>query len=228
MYTREPRTLRIKVKGPGDVTAADIQTDATVEVLNPGPAHRHAGQGRPLRHGDRGQDRPRLLPRRVEQERGTGDRRDSRSTRSSRRCAASSTTWRTRAWAAGPTTTSSILEIWTDGRVSPGRRADHVRRHPAPPPRRLRELRQGHRRVRGEREAGGRGARGAAPQADHERQRDRAERARGQLPEQRQHHHRRRAGPEDRGRDAQVPQLRQEVAERDQAEARRARALRWA
>jgi DNA-directed RNA polymerase subunit alpha len=35
MYTREPRRLRLKVKGPRTVTAADIETDAMVEVLNP-------------------------------------------------------------------------------------------------------------------------------------------------------------------------------------------------
>jgi DNA-directed RNA polymerase subunit alpha len=35
MYTREPRRLRIKVKGPGEVTAKDIQGDSQVEVLNP-------------------------------------------------------------------------------------------------------------------------------------------------------------------------------------------------
>lgn len=35
VYTRQPKRLRIKVKGPGDVTAADIQQDAAVEVLNP-------------------------------------------------------------------------------------------------------------------------------------------------------------------------------------------------
>ena len=34
MYTREPRRLRLKVKGPGEVTAGDIQTDGMVEVLN--------------------------------------------------------------------------------------------------------------------------------------------------------------------------------------------------
>lgn len=35
MYSREPRTLQIKVKGPGEVTAGDIQTDGSVEILNP-------------------------------------------------------------------------------------------------------------------------------------------------------------------------------------------------
>lgn len=35
MYTREPRMLTLKVKGPGEVTAGAIQTDGTVEVLNP-------------------------------------------------------------------------------------------------------------------------------------------------------------------------------------------------
>jgi DNA-directed RNA polymerase subunit alpha len=34
-YSREPRRARINVKGPGEVTAADIETDGTVEVLNP-------------------------------------------------------------------------------------------------------------------------------------------------------------------------------------------------
>lgn len=34
-YVREPRTLMINVKGPGEVTAGDIQTDGTIEILNP-------------------------------------------------------------------------------------------------------------------------------------------------------------------------------------------------
>ena len=35
MYTRVPRKLRISVKGPGEIRAADIQTDSMVEILNP-------------------------------------------------------------------------------------------------------------------------------------------------------------------------------------------------
>lgn len=35
MYSREPRRLTLSVKGPGEVTAGDIQTDGTVEILNP-------------------------------------------------------------------------------------------------------------------------------------------------------------------------------------------------
>ena len=34
-YTREPQRLKISVKGPGEVTAADIQTGDKIEVLNP-------------------------------------------------------------------------------------------------------------------------------------------------------------------------------------------------
>ncbi len=34
-YSREPRRVRISAKGPGDVTAKDIQTDGMIEVLNP-------------------------------------------------------------------------------------------------------------------------------------------------------------------------------------------------
>lgn len=35
LYTREPRRVTIKMKGPGEVTAANIQTDQSIEVLNP-------------------------------------------------------------------------------------------------------------------------------------------------------------------------------------------------
>jgi DNA-directed RNA polymerase subunit alpha len=35
MYSRGTRKLKISAKGPGEVTASDIQTDGTVEVLNP-------------------------------------------------------------------------------------------------------------------------------------------------------------------------------------------------
>ncbi len=34
-FSRDPRRVSIKVKGPGDVTAKDIQTDGMLEVLNP-------------------------------------------------------------------------------------------------------------------------------------------------------------------------------------------------
>ena len=35
-FTREPGTVRVKVKGPGEVTAKDIESEGAVEVLNPG------------------------------------------------------------------------------------------------------------------------------------------------------------------------------------------------
>lgn len=35
MFARDVRKLKISVKGPGQVTAADIQTDGTVEIMNP-------------------------------------------------------------------------------------------------------------------------------------------------------------------------------------------------
>ncbi len=35
MHTREPRVVKVKVKGPGEVTAANFEVDAAVEVLNP-------------------------------------------------------------------------------------------------------------------------------------------------------------------------------------------------
>lgn len=35
-YARDTQTIKIKVKGPGEVTAGDLQTDNVVDVLNPG------------------------------------------------------------------------------------------------------------------------------------------------------------------------------------------------
>ncbi|NCC49680.1 MAG: DNA-directed RNA polymerase subunit alpha [Spartobacteria bacterium] len=35
VYSREPRRITIKAAGPGEITARDIKTDDTVEVLNP-------------------------------------------------------------------------------------------------------------------------------------------------------------------------------------------------
>lgn len=35
LYTRQPKSFRIQVQGPGEVTAGDIQTDASCTVLNP-------------------------------------------------------------------------------------------------------------------------------------------------------------------------------------------------
>jgi len=35
MYRREPARLTVKAKGPGDLTAGDIESDGSVEILNP-------------------------------------------------------------------------------------------------------------------------------------------------------------------------------------------------
>ena len=91
-----------------------------------------------------------------------------------------------------------ILEVWTDGRLDAGRRAAAGLRDPAPSPRCLRQLQRGRDRVRrnaGRRE---RGKHEAEEAAQHERERNRAQRARGELLEQREHHHRRPARAEDR------------------------------
>ncbi|HMP89430.1 MAG TPA: DNA-directed RNA polymerase subunit alpha [Kiritimatiellia bacterium] len=34
-YTRDVKTISIKASGPGEITAADIKTDGTIEILNP-------------------------------------------------------------------------------------------------------------------------------------------------------------------------------------------------
>ncbi len=54
VYAEEPVTLRLDVRGPKDVTAADIQPTTDVEILNPDLPHRHAQrQGPPGRRHHR-------------------------------------------------------------------------------------------------------------------------------------------------------------------------------
>ncbi len=91
------------------------------------------------------------------------------------------------------------------------------------------DLHQHRRRRRG----GGRDAgralrgrpRGVVGEAEQERRRDGAVRALLQLPQERQHPHHRRAGPEDRSRDAEDQELRPQVAQRDQGDPGRHGAL---
>ena len=47
--SEEPVTLRLDKRGPGEVRAADIQTTADVEILNPRPLHRDRERDRPAR-----------------------------------------------------------------------------------------------------------------------------------------------------------------------------------
>ncbi len=72
---REPVKLHLKVNKEGAVTAADIQADANIKIVNPGPADLHARPEEDLRGRDRDQDRSRLLPRRGQQEGRAGHRR---------------------------------------------------------------------------------------------------------------------------------------------------------
>ncbi len=81
------------------------------------------------------------------------------------------------------------------------RRPHHARRRahaglgrPPASPRRVRALRQERDRIRGGRGQAGRGEDQDEEAPQHERQRNRVERPRGELPEQRQHHHRRPVG----------------------------------
>ena len=226
-HKRETISLAIKATKAGAVTAADIQADANIQIVNPEQVICTLDTQADVRGRDRDQDRPRLLPGRAEQEGGAADRghpdrlallaRQAREVR--RREHARRPDHRLRQ--ADPRD--------LDGRPHhAGRRPQAGRLDPQPPPRRLRPRQRGGLRVREPAERGQRGAEQAPQAPQHVGERDRAVGPRRQLPEQREHHHGRRARHEDRAGDAQVPQLRQEVAERDQGEARGPRASRSA
>ena len=101
-----------------------------------------------------------------------------------------------------------VLELWTDGRIEPHdalTQASAILRHHLDV-----FVNYDDNQIEFDDKPGGRerGERRAAQAAQHERQRDRTLRPCRQLPQQRQHHQRWPAGAQDRGRDAQIPQLR--------------------
>jgi DNA-directed RNA polymerase subunit alpha len=76
LHAEGTKTVYIEAVGPCEVTAADIKADGEVEVLNPGAAHRHAGQRRHAEYGDHALPRPRLCVRGAQQARADHHRRD--------------------------------------------------------------------------------------------------------------------------------------------------------
>src|SRR5262249_23681450 len=72
-----------------------------------------------------------------------------------------------------------------------------------------------------------RGKSEAEEAAQHERERNRVERARGELLEQREYHHGGSARAKDRGRNVEVSKFRQEIAQRDQGQTATARVKPW-
>jgi DNA-directed RNA polymerase subunit alpha len=103
---REPITLLIKANKAGAVTAADIQADANIEIVNPDQLICTLDTKRAFEAEIEIKTGRGYYPGRAEQEGGAGDRRHRRSIRSSPRCAWSSTPSRTPASARSPTTTS--------------------------------------------------------------------------------------------------------------------------
>ncbi len=120
-----------------------------------------------------------------------------------------------------------ILEIWTDGRITPDDALTQSSAILAASPGCFCRLRQERHRVRGSRRQAGRREGEDEETAQHERQRNRIKCPRGELPEQCEHHDRRPVGDEDRAGNAQVSQLRQEVAERNQGQAFLAWLVAW-
>ena len=99
--------VRLDKKGPGAVTASDIEAPADLEILNPDLEIANlADKGRLEITLTIGRGRG-YVPAELNRGPGAHDRRRSRSTRSSRRSAASRTRSRRRASGSAPTTTSS-------------------------------------------------------------------------------------------------------------------------
>ena len=214
----EPRKLNLTVNKEGEVTAGDIQVVQGFEVLNPDQlictldkkhkfdAELEVRVGRGFATGDENKraDQPiGLIPI---------DSIFSPVTRVKYAVEATRVGQRT-------DYDKLVIEVWTDGRLTPDDamlQASAILRHhldvfvnfnedviefdetPAGRERREHE---------------------AEEASQHERERDRTQRARGELLEQRQHHHRRPARAEIRSGDAQVSQLRQEIAQRNQGQA---------
>ena len=70
------KRLILKRRGPGVVTAGDIQTTGDIQILNPQPRHLHARRGRGHPHRVHGDDRQGLRPGRSQPRRGLADRPD--------------------------------------------------------------------------------------------------------------------------------------------------------
>ena len=117
MHTTEEKILTLDVERKGKVTAADLQGDSTIEILEPdAPIATLSENGKPP-GGDAGLDRPRLRLGGQELRRGHGDRlhpdrlgplaRAPRATTTSRRPASArrptTTGW---SWKSGPTAPS--------------------------------------------------------------------------------------------------------------------------
>jgi DNA-directed RNA polymerase subunit alpha len=183
-HTRDPQTLLLSANKEGDVTAADIQLNQNVELVNP---TQHICT----------LDKKKKFEMELEVKVGRGFMPGDENKKPNQAIGVVaidslfSPVTRVRYFVesarVGQRTDYDrlVLEVWTDGRISP----------------------DGRREVQ------------AQEVAQHERERDRAERPRGELLEQREHYRRRSVGDEERKRNAQVSQLRQEVVERNQGQA---------
>ena len=74
-HTRDEQVLLLSVNKEGEVTAADIQLNQNVELVNPDQHHLHARQEEKVRDGADGENRPRLLPGGRKQKARPGHRR---------------------------------------------------------------------------------------------------------------------------------------------------------
>ena len=115
-------TLRVDVRGPAEVTGADLQSDRRRRGAQPGPAHRHRerqGAARDGRHR-RARQGATSRPRRASTPRRSGS---SRSTPSSRRSGGSPSPSSRRASSSRPTTTGSCSTSRRTARSRPARRS---------------------------------------------------------------------------------------------------------
>ena len=119
MHTTEEKILTLDVERKGKVTAADLQGDSTIEILDPDAPIATLSENGRLQHGDARLDRPRLRLGRQELRRRHGHRLHPDRLGPLARAAGATTTSRRPASGRRPTTTGSSLEVWTNGTISP-------------------------------------------------------------------------------------------------------------
>jgi hypothetical protein len=217
MHVEHQKTLILKTSEPGEVRAKHITPDADIEILDPEAYVATLGQGSTL-----------AVEMRVKQGRGyvSADKNFDEDLSigwiplDSVHSPIKKVNYFVENARVGQATDYEklTLEGLDERRGHAARRRRARRQAAARPPLDLRE----HRRRRGFRRAAG-GDLGPGPrdvhgQAQQERRRAGAVGPLVQLPEERQHPHDRRAGPEDRVGDAEDQELRQEVAQRDQGD----------
>ena len=222
LHGRDEATLTLKKPGEGVVTAGDIEQMHDVEIVNPDHVIAHLAAGGKLDMQIKVEQGRGYRRRRTSAQRQLEERPQRRQHHARRfvlaRCAASATRSIRPASNSAPTSTSSIIDIETNGAIEPEEAVRYAARILVEQLSVFADLKGMPASIEEKQSAADRSG-SAAPG-----RRSRAHRAFGQLPEGREHLLHRRPDPAHRDRVAEDAESRPQVAERDQGSARIARA----